>query len=653
MCGIAGALAAEGAVPAPQLVPRMMVAQLHRGPDGGRLHADGPAVLGHRRLSIVDLSAAGNQPMTNEDGRVVAVVNGEIYNHLALRRDLERKGHTFRSHSDSEVIVHLYEEVGARTPELLRGMFAFAVWDSRGRKLLLARDRFGEKPLVYARSGDTFLFASEIAALLADERVGREVDPSALDAYLALQYVPAPDTIFADIKKLPPGHVLEVRPGQPPAVRPYYDLRAAVAGAPPLTSRAETLALIRSTVEEAVESRLMADVPLGAFLSGGVDSSIVVACMARRSHRPVQTFSVGFTDSGATELPYARLVAERYHTDHHELMVNPEMVSLLPSVVRHHGEPFGDTSAIPTRYLCEMTRRNVVVALSGDAGDEVFGGYRRYVWTHVADVIRRLPRPLGWAVAAALRAVPGARLRWLRRYGQAIDAGEAARYLEFVAHFPFDERTGLYTAALAERFRTDHTAERFAAHLAMTPDPSVVNRLCALDIDTYLPDDILTKVDIASMTHSLEARAPLVDHHVVELGARLPGWAKLSHNEGKFLFKQAFADLLPPAIIDRQKRGFALPTRHWLAGKLHDFARDTLLSERARARGLFRPEAVTALLDRHLAGEDHGERIWNLLILEIWFRELVDGRAAFIADLARDEALATAPRPGTVAAAAA
>jgi asparagine synthase (glutamine-hydrolysing) len=643
MCGICG-VAGEGEAGGIGLARRMCQAMVHRGPDDeGIQHLDG-VTLGMRRLSIIDLEG-GHQPIHNESSTVWVVQNGEIYNHLELRRDLESKGHRFRSHSDSEVVVHLYEELGARTPELLRGMFAFAVWDRRRQRLLLARDRFGEKPLVYGQSGDTFLFASEIAALLADERLGRDLDLGALDAYLALQYVPAPDTIFTDIKKLPPGHVLEVVAGQPPAVRPYYDLRASVANAPPLTSRAETVALIRSTVEEAVESRLMADVPLGAFLSGGVDSSIIVACMARRSGRPVQTFSVGFTDAGATELPYARLVAERYRTEHHELMVNPEMVSLLPSVVRHHGEPFGDTSAIPTRYLCEMTRRNVIVALSGDGGDEVFGGYRRYVWTHVADVIRRLPRPLGWAVAAALRAVPGPRLRWLRRYGKAIDAPEAERYLEFVAHFPADERLNLYTTGLAERFRTDRTAERFAARLAASTDDSVVNRLCGLDIETYLPDDILTKVDIASMTHSLEARAPLVDHHVVELGARLPALAKLHHTEEKFLFKQAFADLLPPAILERRKRGFALPTRHWLAGKLHDFARDTLLSARARERGLFRPEAVTSLLDRHLGGEDHGERIWNLLILEVWFRELVDGRSAFNTHLAQNENLATAPRP--------
>jgi asparagine synthase (glutamine-hydrolysing) len=655
MCGIAGALASTNAGPPPELVPRMLVAQAHRGPDGGGLHRDGPVTLGHRRLSIVDLSAAGSQPMLNEDGAVAAVVNGEIYNHAELRRELIAKGHRFRSASDSEVVIHLYEELGARTPERLRGMFAFAVWDRARQSLLLARDRFGEKPLYYAQCGEVFLFASELAALLAHPGVGTRVDPAALDAYLALQYVPHPDTIFADVKKLPPGHILEVEAGGAPRVRAYYDLEArlaAGAGTPGPATEAETLALIRSTVEEAVQSRLMADVPVGAFLSGGIDSSIVVACMARQSSRPVKTFAVGFTDSGATELPYARLVAERYGTDHHELMVQPDMTALLPSVMRHHGEPFGDTSAIPTRYLCEMTRRDVAVALSGDAGDEIFGGYRRYVWGHVADLLRRLPGPVRAAVAAVLRAVPGGRPHWVRRYGRAIASDEATGYLEFIGHFPLDERERLCTAELAASFRADETARRFAERLASLPPGAAVDRLSRLDIQTYLPDDILAKVDVASMTHGLEARAPLVDHHVVELGARLPAQAKLRHLEGKALFRQAFAPLLPAAILERGKRGFALPTRRWLGGKLHDFARQTLLSSTARARGLFRPAAVTALLDRHLGGEDHGERIWNLLALETWYREIVDGRTALLADWARREATATEPvgaRPAALA----
>jgi asparagine synthase (glutamine-hydrolysing) len=375
----------------------------------------------------------------------------------------------------------------------------------------------------------------------------------------------------------------------------------------------------------------MSDVPLGAFLSGGVDSSIVVACMARALGR-VQTFSVGFTEGGRldNELPFARLVAERYGTDHHELIVEPDMVGLLPSIVRHHGEPFGDTSAVPTRYLCEMTRRHVKVALSGDAGDEAFGGYRRYVWAHVAELLGRLPPPLLGAVARALQRLPGRKARWVREYGARLTADEASRYLRFVCHFSASEKGALYTPELARRFAQDATAQSFAAHLGASQATDTVGRLQNLDVETYLPDDILAKVDVASMTHSLEARAPFCDHHVVELGAALPGALKLRAGKGKHIFKRAFADLVPAEILERRKKGFALPTGPWLAGRLHGFARDLLLSERARSRGLFRPEAVEDLLDRHRAGEDHGERLWNLIVLETWQRELVDGRAAFV-----------------------
>ena len=576
--------------------------------------------------------------MTNEDGQIAIVVNGEIYNHAELRADLIAKGHRFRSHSDCEVVAHLYEEVGDRVPELLRGMFAFALWDARAGKLLLARDRFGEKPLYYCERPDGFVFASELAALIADPRTPTAMSMEALDAYLALQYVPAPLTIYEAVKKLPPGHTLVVRPGQSPVLRRYYQ----ISFEPTLAdiSEEEAARRVRETVEEAVRSRLMSDVPLGAFLSGGIDSSIVVACMARASSAPVKTFSVGFAEGGRedNELPYARLVAERWHTDHHELIVEPDMVGLLPSIVRHHGEPFADTSAVPTRYLCEMTRRDVKVALSGDAGDEAFGGYRRYVWAHVAETLRRLPAPLARGVAAALMAAPGRKARWLREYGARLGADEASRYLRLICHFSAAEKSSLYTPALAERFAHDATAASFAARLGASRATDTVSRLQELDVETYLPDDILAKVDIASMTHALEARAPLVDHHVVELGASLPGRLKLRGGKGKHILKRAFADLVPAEIVNRRKKGFSLPTGPWLRGRLHGFARETLLSDAARARGLFRPEAVTDLLDRHRAGEDHGERLWNLIVLETWQRELVDGRAAFA-----HKAAATAP----------
>ena len=640
MCGIAGALAPRmDAAPPTGAAERFAAAMVHRGPDGhGFFHA-GPVALAHRRLSIIDLSEAGRQPMTNEDGQIAIVVNGEIYNHAELRADLVAKGHRFKSGSDSEVVAHLYEEVGARVPEYLRGMFAFALWDARAGKLLLARDRFGEKPLYYCERPDGFVFASELGALVADERTPTALSMEALDAYLALQYVPSPRTIYEAVKKLPPGHTLEVRPGERPVLRRYYK----ISFAPTLAdlSEEEAARRVRETVEEAVRSRLMSDVPLGAFLSGGVDSSIVVACMARASSTPVKTFSVGFKDGGRedNELPYARLVAERWRTDHHELVVEPDMVGMLPSIVRHHGEPFADTSAVPTRYLCEMTRRDVTVALSGDAGDEAFGGYRRYVWAHVAERLRGLPGPLARGVAAALSAAPGRRARWLREYGARLGADEASRYLRFICHFSAAEKGALYTPELARRFEQDAAAASFGALLGASRAADTVSRLQDLDVETYLPDDILAKVDVASMTHALEARAPLVDHHVVELGAALPGRLKLRGGKGKHIFKRAFADVVPAEILHRKKKGFALPTGPWLRGKLHGFARETLLSDAARARGLFRPEAVTDLLDRHRAGEDHGERLWNLIVLETWQRELVDGRAAF----AR-EAAATAER---------
>ena len=499
MCGIAGALARRPDERPPARAAELAAAAMvHRGPDGfGFFHA-GPVALAHRRLAIIDLSDAGRQPMTNEDGSVAIVVNGEIYNHAELRADLEAKGHRFRSASDSEVVVHLYEEVGARTPEFLRGMFALAVWDARAATLLLARDRFGEKPLFYCERPDGFVFASEIAALVADPRTPTELSLTALDSYLALQYVPAPHTIYAGINKLPAAHLLELRCGGRPVVRRYYSTSFAPALAG--IGEEEAARRVRETVEEAVRSRLMSDVPLGAFLSGGIDSSIIVACMARATGRRVKTFSVGFAEGDRidNELPYARLVAERYRTDHHELVVDPDMVGLLPSIVRHHGEPFADTSAVPTRYLCEMTRRHVTVALSGDAGDEAFGGYRRYVWTHVAGLLGRLPGPLVAATAGALGLVPGGKARWLREYGARLRAGEALQYLRFVCHFSADEKADIYTPELRARFARDATAEVFAEHLAASAGTDTVSRLQDLDLAGYLPDDILTKVDIAS-----------------------------------------------------------------------------------------------------------------------------------------------------------
>jgi asparagine synthase (glutamine-hydrolysing) len=622
MCGIAGHLACEGDPPDLELVRRLNDAQLHRGPDGVGLWHDPSAALGHRRLSIIDLSAQARQPMTNEDGSVAIVVNGEIYNHDELRRRLTASGHRFASKSDSEVVAHLWEDEGARVPELLRGMFALAVWDQRQRTLLLARDRFGEKPLYWTFGPRGLVFASELQALAAAGALSGELDLAALDAYLALQYVPYPSTIFAGVYKLPPGHLVVVRPGEEPRPRPY----AAVDHAPALAGldRRDAAREIRRVVEDAVAVRLMSDVPLGAFLSGGIDSSIVVACMARASSRPVQTFSIGFPRRGDSELPYARMIAERYGTDHHEEIVEPDTVALLPKIVRHYGEPFADPSAVPTWVLSEMTRRHVTVALSGDAGDEAFGGYKRYVWAHVAHLLLRLPPPARGGVAGLLEGLPGPQIRWLREYGRALRADEATRYLRFICHFSADEKAELYTPELRERFARDATADRFAQILAASRGEDALSRLMELDVRTYLPDDILVKVDIASMAHSLEVRAPLVDHHVMRLAAALPVRHKIRGLTGKVLLKQAFADLIPPAIVNRRKKGFSMPLGRWFRSDLVGFARDTLLSRRARERGLFAPRAVEDLLDRHARGEDHSDRLWNLLVLELWHTEVAD-----------------------------
>lgn len=629
MCGIAGVLSADVRGEADMRSVRLMAAaMIHRGPDGGGVYADGPLAFAHRRLSIIDLSSSGLQPMTNEDGSVAILVNGEIYNHKALRDDLERKGHVFRSHSDSEVVAHLYEEVGDRVPEYLHGMFAIAVYDRKLRRLLLVRDRFGEKPLYFTQRPDGFAFASELAALLADPRTEAEISPSALDSYLTLQYVPAPESIFRAIKKLPAGHLLTVGCGEAPQIRRYYSLSYAPSDLP--VDETELIRQTRSLVEDSVRARMMSDVPLGAFLSGGLDSSIVVACMAAVSANPVRTFSVGFVGGQVDELPFARMVAKKFGTEHHELMVEPVLADVLPNIVRHHGEPFGDTSTLPTQYLCAATRKHVTVALSGDAGDEAFGGYNRYRWGQLSTRLAGLPYPFAVAVKAILRNLPSARASAVRAFGRELSEDSAARYLLLVAHFSYRQRKALYGPMLQDELVQDAAAKRFREVLGASAATDEVNRFSELDTNSYLPDDIFVKVDTASMMHSLEARAPFADHALMEFSARLPGSLKVRGGKGKYLLKRAFADVLPAEILERKKKGFASPTRGWFAGPLLGFARELLLSPQAAGRGLFQPHAVEHLLMRNIAGEDHGERIWNLVVLEQWYRELVDQRPTFM-----------------------
>jgi len=587
----------------------MNAALVHRGPDEGSVDAFGRCVLGNRRLQVIDL-ATGSQPVANERGDVVAVFNGELYNFRDLRAELS--AHQVRGTGDTPVIPHLYEEHGLGFVERLSGMFALALWDAGRERLVLARDRVGKKPLVYARLPDGSLaFASEVKALLRLPGVRREVDPVQLDAYLALQYVPG-GTGLAGIEKLPPGHKLVAENGAL-RVEPYAEL----ARLEP-RSDAEWLELVRTEVAGAVGRRLVADVPLGALLSGGIDSSIVVGLMAQASGRPVRTFTVGFGEPRSDERAYARAVADRFATEHTEVVLEPDVEASLPRLAEAYDEPHGDDAALPLYLICEAARAEVTVALTGDGGDESFGGYERYLAHRLA---ARLP---GVGAGAAAKG-----LRRLSREPRSA-ATRAARFLETVATPP-GERYGklmeVFPAELrAELWEPEFVARpRPAGELLGAPDGDDIGALQRLDVRTYLPGDLLVKADIASMAHSLELRSPLLDWRVLELGISLPDRLKLSGRRGKAALRQAFAAQLPPQVAGRGKKGFGVPLSAWFRGELRPLVADLLLDATTRRRGQLRPAAVKRLLDEHVSGRaDHGQRLWCLVMLELWQRTWLD-----------------------------
>jgi asparagine synthase (glutamine-hydrolysing) len=608
VCGICGLLAASGQ-PDPALVERMNDALVHRGPDEGSIDAFGRCVLGNRRLQVIDL-ATGGQPVANEAGDVVAVFNGELYNFRELRAELT--GHEVRGTGDTPVIPHLYEESGAEFVARLDGMFALALWDGTRDRLVLARDRVGKKPLLWTRLPDgTLAFASELKALLRLPGVSRELDPAALDAYLALQYVPA-GTALRGVEKLPPGHLL-VAEGESVRIEPYWSLEAATEE----LADEEWLERVRETVGAAVRRRLVADVPLGALLSGGIDSSVVVAEMARAGGR-VRTFTVGFGDERYDERAYARAVAERYGTEHEEVVVDPDVTELLPRLARAFDEPLGDEAALPQLVVSELARRHVTVALTGDGGDEAFAGYERYAAVGLAD---RVALPGAGTAARALR--------WAGRGEPRSRANRAGRLLE-VAALPAAARYGRLLEVFPESLR----AELWEPGLVAAHEPASallgavddgISGLQRLDVRTYLPGDLLLKADLASMAHSLEVRSPLLDHAVLELGVSLPDRLKVDGRRGKVALRRAFADALPPEIAGRGKTGFGVPIARWFREDLRTLAGDVLLGETARARGLFRPGAVARLLHEHVSGRaDHAHRLWCLLMLELWQRQHVD-----------------------------
>lgn len=625
MCGIAGQVRADGAAVSRDLLREMSDALRHRGPDSSGLHCDKEAGLAIRRLRVIDL-VTGDQPVFNEDRRIAVVLNGEIYNYKDLRRRLERDGHSFVTNGDTEVIAHLYEEDGPACVNCLHGMFAFAVWDAAERQLLLARDRIGKKPLVYADSGHSLTFSSELRSLKCDRAISDDLDPDAIESYLALHYIPAPLTIFRAVRKLPPGSILVYRDGVSEISRYWTpgrrDGTRMMAG-----ESGESGARIRTSVGAAVARRLVADVPMGAFLSGGVDSAVVVATMAEQVGQ-VKTFSIGFEHEGYNELPYAREVARLFGTDHHETVVKADAIGMLPVMVRHYGEPFGDSSSLPSFHLAEMAKRDVTVALNGDGGDECFGGYPRYAVNALSARLAHVPKHV-LALAGALgSAVPPSGRRTsprnrIRRFAATLQLDPKQRYIEYVTFSP-TAQTLMSREYLAE---IDGETSRRVLRDAWDASPAscTVNRMLDTDARTYLPDDLLVKMDIATMAHSLEARSPFLDHEVLEMAAALPGRQKIRGLQRKVALRAAFRGVLPDSILDREKRGFSLPLAHWFRTDLSGFAQEILLDPRAQGRAYLRPRAAAELLERHQAGaEDHAERLWALIFLEFWHREFLD-----------------------------
>ncbi|MFL6229578.1 MAG: asparagine synthase (glutamine-hydrolyzing) [Pyrinomonadaceae bacterium] len=644
MCGIAGFVNTLDAPPAREraaVLTRMCRVITHRGPDDeGTLVTDGVA-LGMRRLSIIDLSG-GHQPISNEDGTVSIVFNGEIYNFKELHAELQSRGHVFRTHSDTEAIVHAYEEYGAACVEHLRGMFAFAIWDARERTLFLARDRVGKKPLYYALTErGTLVFGSELKSLLEHPEVEREIDAQALDAYLTFGYVPDPLCILRGVNKLPPGHHLTYVGGRL-SISQYWDFPFDGEGDAKSRRADDYLEELRALLDESVRIRLISEVPLGAFLSGGVDSSAVVGLMARHTDRPVKTFSIGFNEDSYDELRYARVAAKYFNTEHHEFVVTPDIVQIVDELAWHFDEPFADPSALPTYMVSKLAREHVTVALSGDGGDELFAGYTRYLVEQRRAPFERVPRVVRRGLMRPLseRLPHGA---WGRNYLHNVSLDAADRFLDSVSVFTRLTRGALYTDAFRAQL-TDEGASganfRALASRVRTGEP--LDALLYLDSKTYLPGDILTKVDRMSMAVSLEARAPLLDHKLIEFVARIPASLKLRGGETKHIFKRAISDFVPAEILHRAKQGFGVPVQQWINEQLREQMRDTLTDRRARERGYAEPRYVAQLLSEHERGRrDHAAPLWALFMLELWHRVFIDGAGAST-HAAADEALPVA-----------
>jgi asparagine synthase (glutamine-hydrolysing) len=595
----------------------------HRGPDEGGFHFSDGVGLAIRRLAIIDLKT-GQQPIHNRDRTKWLVFNGEIYNYRELREKLEKLGHEFYTNSDTEAVVAAYEQYGTECPKHLRGMFAFAIWDEREQSLFLARDRVGKKPLLYAQTPGQLIFASEFSALVLHPDVSREVDHEAIHHYLSFLCVPAPLTAYRAIRKLEPGHWLLWRNDEIKIER-YWQLDFSKK-----VSLTEEDAGERAIemLREAVRIRLMSEVPLGAFLSGGIDSSAVVALMAEESSTPVKTFSIGFEEQDFSELHHARRIAEHVGAEHHEFIVRPDAMEILPTLVEHYGEPYADSSAIPSYYVSRETRRYVTVALNGDGGDECFAGYERYAAMNLAQTYSALPgNTLISGIAAGMPQVKSRRnpVGKAQRFVAAASLPPIERYLRWISAFDEPAKHDLYTDDFREATAHFRTARFIEPWLAKANGSGIVDAALLADTMTYLPNDLLVKMDIASMTVSLEARSPFLDHHLMEFAASLPEKMKLRRLTTKFLLKRVLKRIVPEENLTRKKMGFGVPIGYWFRDQLQPFIRQVLLSERAMNRGLFKPEGVRKLIELHTRGErDYGHQLWTLMMLELWFNRFID-----------------------------
>ncbi|HEY3027444.1 MAG TPA: asparagine synthase (glutamine-hydrolyzing) [Pyrinomonadaceae bacterium] len=625
MCGIVGIVHSGETQVDRDLVSRMCEAIRHRGPDEDGFYFKGGVGLGMRRLSIIDLKG-GQQPIHNEDRSAWIIFNGEIYNYRELRKELEGLGHKFYTDSDTEAIIHAYDRYGSDCPKHLRGMFAFAIWDEARQELFLARDRVGKKPLLYAQLNGQLVFGSEFSALLLHPEISRDIDFAALHHYLSFLCVPAPLTAYRAIRKLEPGHWLRWRKGEIEIER-YWQLDFSRK-----TNLTEDEAGERAVeiLRDAVRVRLMSEVPLGAFLSGGIDSSAVVALMSHESSEPVKTFSIGFEEQDFSELDHARRVAQHIGADHHEFIVRPDALEVLPTLVEHYGEPYADSSAIPTYYVSRETRRYVTVALNGDGGDECFAGYDRYAAMNLAERYHQLPSLFRRGlIENALRLFPASEKRdpvaRAQRFVRAASLPKVQRYLRWVSAFDEDAKTDLYSRTFREETKTLNTATILEPWFARANGSGIVDASLLTDTMTYLPNDLLVKVDIASMAVSLEARSPFLDHHLIEFAASLPAKMKLRGLTTKYLLKNVLKKILPSENLTRRKMGFGVPIGHWFRGSLRGFLLETLLSEKSLARDLFNPASVKRIVEEHVSGRrDHAHQLWTLLMLELWFQRFID-----------------------------